>query len=170
MEIALLPKEAVKIKGKTASFILNSSENPKDYSAALFLTTDLKRDTMYDQGINIDRPGEYEVGGVKISGTRYGNHIVYTLQVDGVSVLVGSLSAMEKYHGKMQENDLVLIHADAQIDPAFSSSLATNGVLYFGEHAGALESNYLKDDVSKMTKFTSTKDKLPQEMVTILLQ
>lgn len=170
MEIAILPKNAVKIKGKTTAFVLESSEAPKEYSAALYFTANPARNTLYDNGINIDRPGEYEVGGVKISGKRYGGDTAFSTTIDGISVFFGKLSTMEKFHGKMQEHDVLLIQADQEIDPSFTSALATNAILFFGEYASAIEKNFIKDGAEKMSKFTSTKEKLPQEMVTILLQ
>jgi len=170
MEILLLQQGSVKIKGKTATFVLKPQDTSPDVSGAFYLDQKDSRPPTYDGGITIDSPGEYEIGGVKIKGVTNSNEITFSINIDGISLLLGTLSALEKVHGKLQEHDLTLVDVDTLVDPSFVSGLSTHGILYTGEKATELSETYLKDESQVMSKFSSTKDKLPQEMVTILLQ
>lgn len=169
MEISVLNSSGVKLKGKHASFAINS-DNLKDFNGVLFFTSETSRSPIDDGVVMVDRPGELEIGGVKIKAVRFEYKNVFSIRIDGVTILTSSLSTLEKQHGKLQEHDLVLVLVDKLVDPSFISSLGTRGVLYFGDMTDDFSKSYLKGESEKMSKFVTSLDKLPQEMITVTLQ
>ena len=170
MEIAVLTKNSVRLKGKNASFVVNPESSPKESNGSFYFTFDPSRKPISEEGVILDSPGEFEVAGVKIKGESGEKEMTFSIRMDGITILVGQLSLLEKIHGKLQEHNLVLVHVDKLIDPSFVSPFATSAVLYFGQDTLELGKSFLKDETQSMSKFVVTKDKLPQEMVTVLLQ
>lgn len=168
MEISIVDSDSVKIKGKTASFIVNPTKSSDDYHGAFYLTTDSAKEPLFGQGIAIDSPGEYEIGGVKIKGSQKETGMIYTLSVDGINLIIGSLSTLEKVQGKFQDLSIACVNVDSQTDPSFMSGYASNYIIYFGKNASELCTTFLKGEVEKQSRFVSPKE-LPQEMQIILL-
>ncbi|MEN9407574.1 MAG: hypothetical protein RLZZ455_790 [Candidatus Parcubacteria bacterium] len=168
MEIASLPKASLRIKGKYAQVIVNPS-GKHDGNAGLFLNDAIESHYSTVDGVVIASPGEYEVGGLKIRGSRSDSHSTYSLLVDGVDILLGKLSAFEKIHGKLSEHAMVIIDADTVADVSFATALASNVLIITGEKAQEVTSTFVKENVKNMSKYVVTKDKLPQEVETIQL-
>lgn len=170
MEITLLPKQSLKIKGKHALLLVNSDEKLTGFNAALLLQSqDVNSETVTDECVVISGPGEYEIAGVKITGIRNMSDVVYTLNIDEVDILIGNIEAIEKLQHKLKENHIVIIHADKVLDASFITSISSNCVLFFGDKSDTVGTNFAKEALKKMPKYTTTKDKLPQEMETVLL-
>lgn len=169
VEISKLDPHGAKLKGKTAAFAINPNGKSNDFNGLLFFA-DSALDPIEDDVVVITRPGEFEIGGAKIKADRFDDTCVFSLRIDGVSILVSPLSLLEKHHGKLQEHDLVLVDVDKSVDPSFVSSLGTNGVIYFGEFVGEFSKSFLKNENQQLPKFVTTREKLPQEMVTVTLQ
>lgn len=168
MEIAIIAGDSIKIKGKTVSFIINPQKPSDDYQGALYLKADNAKDPHFGQGISIDGTGEYEVGGVKIKATKKDNGIIYVLNVDGVNIILGNLSILEKMQGKYQDMSVVCVNVDIHTDPSFMSGFANHYIIYFGEKMDELSSTFLKGEITKQSKLQTTKE-MPQELQTILL-
>jgi hypothetical protein len=166
MEIALLPKNAVKLRGKQATMVVDPVDAATPYQAALFL---------YGEGrpagdsVVISGPGEYEIGGIKVSGLKSTEGYSYSLTIDDLDVLVGSLQAISKLQHKLKEHHLVLLLSEQEGDASFATGLATNAILLYGEKANDVLSKFAKDTINTMSKYQVTKEKLPPEMQTILL-
>ena len=167
MEIALLPKSALRIKGKSASFVVNPQE-PTATNAALLLD-DTIEDVLTDEAVTIQGPGEYEIGGVKITGTRGEKGIVYSLQVDGIDVLVGKMSTLSAMQHKLKEHNLVISECNESGDGAFLTSLATSSLVYYGEKAQEVTQGFESESLKKMNKYVLSPGKLPTEVETVLL-
>ena len=168
MEISRLSDDSIKLKGKTASLIVNPEKVSEDFQGALYLTSGSSKNPLYGQGIAIDSPGEYEIGGVKIKGVRKDDSMMYTMEIDGVNLIIGKLSTLEKMQGKYQDLALACIEVDSPIDPSFMSTVASSYLIYFGKKADELSQTFLKGEVEKTSKLSTTKEKLPQDMQTIL--
>lgn len=168
MEIASLPKALLRIKGKQSTIVVNPTEKHEG-NASLFLDENVESHFSLKEGVVIASPGEYEVGGLKIRGSKFDSNRTYSLLVDGVDVLLGKLSAFEKIHAKLSDHALVVIDADAVLDPSFATSLASNVLIITGEKAKEVVDTYIKENVKVMQKYITTKDKLPQEVETVLL-
>lgn len=180
MEIAILPKNSLKIKSKNACFVVDpsayvkgSGETKQDksaYNGVIVLNKNLDQSNIKDDAVVIDGPGEYEIGGVKISGTRSEGEVLYNLNVEGVEILLGKLSTMEKQQHKLKEQDIVVAYVDTMTNASFVTSLASNVVIYYGEQASELAAKFGKGNAATMQKYSGAAGKLPQEVETIILE
>ena len=169
MEIALLTKAGLRIKGKHAMIAIDAQDKGT-YSAILALSKSIDTLIGSEDSIQIFGVGEYEVGEIKISGVRVENEMIYSLIVDGVSIVVGKLNALEKAHNKLQENNIVIVNCEDEGNASFITSLASSVVIFYGEKASTISASFGKDTVKTQNKYATTKDKLPEEPETILLQ
>lgn len=167
MEIAVLPKNALKLKGKQTTLVVNPSDKATPYSGAILLGPAVKPSSM--DGVVISGPGEYEVGGIKISGTREGSDMVYTMIIDGVGILLGETEAIVKTQGKLKENNVAILFTSTVTDASLATGLATNAVLFYGEKADEVVRTFAKENVKTMPEYQITSEKLPQEIETVLL-
>lgn len=178
MEIASLSQNSLRIKGKRAVFIVDppvvkASKGDNDKSV---ISAVLKLTATQDQVINntdivvIAGPGEYEIGGVKMNAGRYENDLVFNLVVDGVELILGKLSSLEKAQHKLKEQHIVAAYADTAASAAFITSLASNVVIFYGEKASEAAETFGKANVAKISKYTTTLEKLPAEVETFILE
>jgi len=169
MEIALLPKNSLRIKGKRASFVTDPVDK-SSYVAGLALTQPLENLHIQPDAVAIDSPGEYEIGGIKMSASRSEGDIIYNPNVDGVEVLIGKLSAFDRMQHKLKEQHIVVAYVDSMINASFITSLASSVVILYGENARELASKFGKEGIEYTQKYTAVIDKLPQEVVTVVLE
>jgi len=170
MEIALLPKNGLKIRGKYASILVDALDKTVLYSAIILLDCDTKTSAMQGgDGVLIEGPGEYEVGGIKIKGYRHDALVAYSLNVDGIDVLLGTIEALEKMQQKLKEHNIIVVAANSVIDSSFVTGLASNAVIFYGEKGNEVVKGFATETVKMLAKYQVTKDKLPQEMETVLL-
>src|SRR5258708_6873342 len=132
MEIALLPKSAVRIKGKNAIFVVNP-QGSVSANAALLLDPNTEFAT--DETVVLQGAVEYEIGGVKITGLRNDKSVLYSMHLDGMEVVVGSIGLLSAQQHKLKEHNIVVVNCDELADASFLTSLAINGVLFFGDNA-----------------------------------
>ncbi len=67
MEIALVSKSSLRIKGKSASFLVDPQS---DAAVNAFLLLNPDEEFISEQAVTVSGAGEYEIGGVKITGLR----------------------------------------------------------------------------------------------------
>jgi hypothetical protein len=169
MEIALLPHNGIKIKGKTASIAVDYPDK-NVYQAVLLLVKTQKKESFLEDQLVLCGSGEYETGGVKITGISSQTDVIYSLVIDGITLLVGNLSAFVALQSKLQEHNVVLVSCDIVENASFLTTLGTNAVLFYGEKAGESIQSFGKENVKQSNKISyANKDKLPTEMETILL-
>ena len=166
MEIALLQKSAVRIKGKYASFVVNPTDTT-NANAALML--DPQTDYQSEEAVVLKGAGEYEIGGVKITGLRNDVGVVYSIHIDGMDVLVGTIGVLSAMHQKLKEHNIVIVHCMEAADAAFLTSLAVNAVLFYGEKAQEVAQGFEKEKLQQMNKYSVSLGKLSNEVETILL-
>ena len=166
MEIALLSKKTLRIKGKFASLVIDPKEKI-EANASILLSGSGFPDLAIP--LVIAGPGSYEVGGVKIAGTRSGDAIAYRILIDGVGILIGQLSNLSKMQQKLQDNNIVLAICDEGTDASFLGPLAKNALILVGPEAESLGQLLGKENLQVLAKYQTTKDKLPQEVETIVL-
>ena len=169
MEVAILGGQYIKIRGKHATIAINPDDKTSIYEAAIMLgnQTGVK---INDDAVVIDGPGEYEIGGIKISGIRSNGETVYSLAVDGVVTVLGSLDALSKVQTKLQDSHVVLVKVSDIIDASFVTSLAPNVLMFYGEKADEAVKTIEKEGIITANKYQVSYDKLPSEMLTVLLQ
>lgn len=171
MEIILLSKSSLKIKGKRASVVLDPDSSIKGKIAAdgiiVFPNVDSDTTKVEEWRVCIRGGGEYEVGGIKISGVKNGKHFAYKLFVDGISVACASFDSLEGLRDALSGQHILVLSVSEKVDLSLIATLEPRIVILYGEKAGEIPQ---KDDVVKASKFVITKEKLPEKMETILLQ
>lgn len=168
MEIALLPKSGLRIKGKQATLAIDPSDKAT-YEAVLVLSKTPEEITKQDESIIITGAGEYEIGGIKVTCMRSETDLLYSIIVDGVEVLVSKLDVLEKMQHKLKEHNIVVVNCQSEASVSFITSLAENAVMFYGDKAKEISASFGKENVKEMSKYSSTKDKLPTEVETVLL-
>jgi hypothetical protein len=166
MEIALLPKSVLRVKGKTASFAVNPQTA---VSANAVLMFDPGAENISDEAVVLNGAGEYEIGGVKITGLRNEKSVLYSMNIDGIEIVVGSITLLSAMQHKLKEHNVVVVHCDESTDASFLTSLAVNAVLFCGEKAPEVAQGFEKEKLQKTNKYSASLGKLPAEMETILL-
>ncbi len=173
MEIQVLPKNSIRIKGKQGSIGINPQGKNNQFNAVIVIgKASGEQYAAIDQDgiLVINGPGEYEISGIKVSGIRIKNGTIYSINVDGVDCLVGTLHALSDGQQKTKEHNLAVIDTDEPMDAAFVTAVASNAVLFYGDYAAEVVNKLAKDNVKHMAKYQTSVDKLPSEMETILLQ
>ena len=170
MEIAIIPQSALRIKGKQMTLGVDQVDKNNSRGTIVLHVDPKALKPPTDDHVLINGAGEYEVGGIKITGTRSGQLVLYSMNVDGVDVLVGKISALDAMQHKLKEHHIVVALCDEIVTASFLTSLASNVVIFYGEKAGEISGAFGKDNVKPMPKYQVTKDKLPTEVETIILE
>src|SRR5664279_1566955 len=106
MEIALVQKTALRIKGKQASFVVNPVDTASANAALILDETIPEINT--EETVILRGPGDYEIGGVKITGIRGEKGVVYSLTVDGIAIVVGKIDTLSAMQQKLKDHNIVL--------------------------------------------------------------
>ncbi len=173
MEVALLDNTALRIKSKHAIFIVDPSDKlPKTPTDGVII---LSRDAVSlskvtDYRVVVNSPGEYEIGGVKISGIDLDGVTVYGLTIDNVEVLLAKASSVTKVSEKLKEYDIAIFNVDSEINQTVVTALEPRVLILYGEKATDAAKALGKEDAEKLQKFAAAKDKLPEEMQVIVLK
>jgi len=170
MEISEFSPKGIKIKGKNAVIGINLSGKTDNFSANIISGENTKEGSLTEGMLTISGPGEYEVSGVKITGTRDKKEVYYKILIDGLEIVMGSLNSLSDSHQKLTSHDITLILADDSGDGSFISSLETRQVIIYGEAAGDVVKSTGKEEYEKLSKIQLTRDKLPGEMKIVILQ
>lgn len=161
MEITILPKNSLKIKGKKTKI---------EVSPALVLSSSIDSPNTTGAEVIIEGPGEYEIGGIKITAVRYDEGLVYSLIVDSVSVLIGSVATLEKMHQKLKEANILIVKCDEAHEASSLASLVTNVMILYGQQAAEVCKANGGENVKHLSKLSATIDKLPAEVETVILE
>lgn len=168
MDLTLLDKATVRIKGKKTSLIIDPDEKtPKTQADAILLlgkTDALGRIEGFRLVVNDD--GEYEVGGVKITGNSSDSGIVYDINVDGTNVILAKTSTLEKLTDTANEAQVALLNVDSLLNEAIVAQLEAKAIVLYGERAGEGLKVLGKNDLSPSKKVSLGKEKLPEESET----
>lgn len=172
MEIALLENNTLKIKGKKATIIVDPKKGlPKQTADGILIFDKGNFDpTRIDENrVVIDEPGEYEVGGIKISGITNGKGIFYSLNVDDLDMVLAKTSTLSKFSDEITEPKVAIINVDSELDSASLAAIEPRVVVLYGEKAEAGIKALGKEGITRTKKFAQTPDKLPEEMQVIWL-
>jgi hypothetical protein len=167
MEVTSLPNKSLRIKGKHAIFITDPGDK-QTCNGVIFLHLDPKRTHIPADSVCIAGAGEYEIGGVKITGVRSDTDVLYTLFIDGIECLLGKASAIEKISQKLKEHNIVIAYCDSEGGSSLGP-LAANALLCYGDLAQTVAKSYGAEQVKNLPKYQTTIDKLPSEMETVLI-
>lgn len=179
MEISILPKSSIKIKGKKSSLIIDSSSlatKAETDGVILFNNPNAGVSSKASSyRVVIAGPGDYEVGGIKISGIRQGSDTYYIIHIDGLSMLLCRVGTVDKLKDSLAETQISLLYADKSIDKASVGILSSKIVAIYGERLEEYMQTFSKggdDDTQKKAtgKIVVSYDKLPSEMDFFFLQ
>lgn len=172
MDITIIGKNSLKIKGKKVSFIVDPAKNmPKTSADAIILLSgnanvDISRVT--DSRIIIKGAGGYEVGGAKVSGTTTAKGILYKISIDGMGIIIGRV-AETKAEGFNACQVAIVNTEDGDFNESFVTSLESKMTVLYGEKKIDAANTLGAESVTSVPKITITKDKLPEKMEVIVL-
>jgi hypothetical protein len=169
MEISLLQQSAIRIKGKNAVLSVDSNDKLESNSVILLAKSQAEIKTGSSEVI-IDGPGEYETGGINITGLKIDQDLAYSISVDSLTVSLGKLSTLAKFQTKLKEANILIVNCDSEIDTAFLTSLAINVIVCYGEKASIVGKAIGGENMKMQPKYSSTIDKLPAELETVVLE
>lgn len=181
MEISVVPNDSIRIKGKKSSLLIDPSmlTTKTETDAVLFFNQnsnlDLKK--VSGQRVLIAGPGDYEVGGIKISGVSQNKNIFYTLNVDGLSVLLATTEMIDRLKDTIDGHTVCLLYANMPVDRSSVGTLSSRVVVMYGEKVLECMQIFSKSQSSqealsykKISKLSISPEKLPGEMEIMFLQ
>jgi|SRR3989344_1454496 len=163
MEISVAGNDSIRIKGKNVTLIADpaSKSGPADISLSLKKgTIPLKVEGVR---LQISGEGEYEVGGVKITGVSADSQIVFTGEVDGVRFVIGEAQALEKALSKLDETQVAIIKVLGSFNPQIITGLGPNASLLYGLHRDGALNELGKKELTPVSKYVVKKDLLAPE-------
>ena len=173
MEVALLDKTSLRIKSKSSNFVVDPFEKmtktPAD-AVIILAKDDVDFSRVLDFRVIIKSPGEYEVGGVKVSGIDLDGNTVYDLKIDNIGVLLAKSSSLSKVSEKLKEYEIVICQVDGEINQSVITALEPRVVVFYGEKAEEASKSLGNVSSQTLQKYSATEDKLPEEMQVIVLK
>ena len=174
MDISIVSENSIKLKGKSIVFIVDPAlALVKTNADAIILLNGVNGDNNIDKSrvvdsrIIINGPGEYEVGGTKVSGTSTPKGILYKLSIDEISIILGKTEEI-RTEG-FNECQVAVINTDGEFIESFVTGLEPKiTVLYGGKKKEAAQALGAENAV-QLPKITITKDKLPEKMEIMVL-
>lgn len=172
MEVMLIDKSSLKIKGKHASIVVDPIvKMTKTAADAVLLLekagTDPERVT--DARIVISDPGEYEAGGIKITAIRGEKGMVYNLNVDNIAVLLSNVDSLGSVTEGIEGSQVTILKIDHEVESSFATAVDANVLILYGEKAGEALKLLGKEPVST-SKFSISSDKITEEMQLVWLK
>jgi hypothetical protein len=175
MEIIYLENKSLRIKGKKASLIVdpNSLMAKTAADAVLILrdtTFDLKKVDEYR--LIISGPGEYEIGGIKISGKKSEEDFVYSLVIDKMEMIIGKAEAISRLGDKIKEHQIAVLRVDEELQESVITAIEPKMVVLYGDSVANGLKTLGKDPavILNTKKISTSDDKLPEEMEVVVLQ
>ena len=215
MDIYWYGQACFKLKGKTASVVIDpfypdftGLKLPKEVQGDVILCSHQHQDHNNSEGITkadgkkpmvFKDPGEYEVGGVVISGIssfhddsqglERGKNIIFHLMFDGLDIVhlgdLGQSKLTEEQVAEIGETDILLIPVggtytiDGKVAASLVSQLEPRIIIPMHYKIEGLKfeldpvDNFLKEmgaeGVVAQPKLSTTKDKLPEEPMVVVL-
>ena len=173
MDVILIGPKSIKLKGKKSSLVVNPTSNiSKTDTEGVLVLGDYEEKSfskLEGQRIIISGPGEYEVNGAKISAIKDNGGLACVVDLDGVKVLVGSGKGIEKIYDKIDNCNVVVVWAEDDFDHGVLPKIEPNVILIYGSKSQEVGKSLGKDSIDKVIKFSTTHDKLPEDLQVFLL-
>lgn len=172
MDVMILGQNSLRIKGKHASIVINpDTKTGKTEAEAIILLAnypDFSDAKIEGRRITIKGSGEYEVGGIKISTIKVDEALVAKLDVDNVKILIGDASLLEKIQDKIEECQVLIVNMNKDFSNSALAAFEPKVLIAYGPNSEAVVKSLGKETV-KTTKYSTTFEKLPQELEVVLL-
>lgn len=174
MDISIGDANYIKIRGKHCSLAIDPSEkaNKSTADAVVLLEESNKLNFKNVEGyrVVIKDPGEYEVSQAMVSGKKTDGGIVYKLVVDNINIVLGKASDAAKVLDKIDSCQVLILNADSDINQSVISSLEPKTVVLYGEKKLDVLKNLNKENITPVSKFTLTREKLSEGMEVVVLE
>lgn len=171
MDIAIIGKNNIKIKGRETTFVVDPTKDmPKTPADAIILLNGFENiDTskVTDFRLIINGAGGYEVGGSKISGTKTSKGTLYKILIDDVSIILG-FATDAKMEG-FNASQVAVVNTNGDFNDSFVTALEPKMVLLYGEKSKEEARALGAENVNSSSKVSITKDKLPEKTEVIVL-
>lgn len=175
MEVAIVGKNSLKIRSKTAGFAVSPTSDISKIEADVVLSLNENLDSINtskvaDFRLIISGPGEYEISGVKISSNKKDSGIVYKVNLDKMDVVLGKASTIAKLLDDVDGSQVAIIEADELPTDKAITTLQANLVIFYGEKAQESAKMFKEGtEIVTVGKFSMTSEKLPEEMQVVVL-
>ncbi|HZJ18414.1 MAG TPA: hypothetical protein VFD45_02235 [Patescibacteria group bacterium] len=175
MEIVYVDNKCLKIRSKKTSFVVDPNSSMTKTSADFIL---LLKDEKYnlqkisDYRLIISGSGEYELGGIKVSGVRTGADFVYSIRIDNTELIIGKADAISKMPDKAREHELAILNTDTVLSESIITIIEPRMVVLYGDKIEESIKALGKDlaMVQKTKKLSIKEGKLPEEMEVVVLE
>lgn len=184
MEIALLSQNALRIKGKKATILVDVLDAQKtEANAYLFLNENALQAKADKDDLLVFGPGDYEVVGTKIAAFSSNKELLYQITIDGMKVLLASSSAFVRMKEKINEQNIVVLFTNEVVDQSALTNAQPAVAICYGDKATEVSANLGKGlnkkegeaetnpdaSIKPVDKFVITAEKLPAELQIVLL-
>lgn len=171
MDISIVGKNSIKLKGKFTAFIVDPVKDmPKTSADAIVLlngANDIDIGRVADSRLFINGAGEYEVNGAKILGTTTSKGVLYRFSIDDVSIIIGR--AAEPKTGGFNTCQVAIVNTDSDFNESFVTALEPKITVLYGDKKTDSAQTLGAENISSVSKITVTKDKLPEKMEVVVL-
>ncbi len=163
MEIAKVGENCLRIKGKNATIIVDPSQKGGPADIALALKKAFSFPPTQGVRLTVVGAGEYEVGGVKVSGIDGGAELVYAGEIDGTRFVLGYCLAIEKTISSLDETPVAIINVSGSFNPSIIAALSPQVCVLYGPQIEEALAALGKKDLPKVSKYSVKVDKLASE-------
>lgn len=171
MEIYHLTGNSLRFKSKRSTLIVDPSSSITKTPADSIISTQYQKEDngkVTDFRMSINAPGEYEVGGIKISGLKVDDNISYNLFVDDIDVIISKNTTLQKASDKYEGCDVLVLDCDSDINQSVVTALEPRVLILYGEKAKEA-AKAMGKEAQTANKYAVTKDKLPEELELVIL-
>lgn len=173
VDVSTLNPSSIKIRFRHATFVVDpTSDGAKTACDAVVLLNGARSNLskVSDYRVVINGPGEYEISGVKISGTRIDDGLVYNILGDGLGLVLGKTKEVSKIKEEFNfESQIAILNVDSEFGESAVTSLEPKVVILYGDNKDAGAKKLDKGNLAPIKKFTVSKDKLKEEMEVVVL-
>ncbi len=176
MDITLLDKKTIKIKIKKVNFVIDPKQKMAKTNADCVITFDIENADLTrvtDYRVLIKGPGEYEVGGVKVIGTKFGESLCYSFITTQASVIIGSVKSLEKMLDKIGEHNVAILNVDSKINPSIITTIEPSSLVLYGDKAKeelpSLSKELLEKKTEHSQKVSINEEKTQEEIELVVL-
>ncbi|HYM65227.1 MAG TPA: hypothetical protein VES68_01975 [Candidatus Sulfotelmatobacter sp.] len=172
MDFQIFDESSLKIKIKKTTLALDPKpKTPKfDADAILVLDKDSDVSRINNPRVIINEVGEYEVSGLKISGFKSNEDVMYGLSIDTTNALVVKASSLGKVSAdKLGDYKVAVINVDSDLDQTKVTAIEPSLIILYGEKAKDGAKALGKEDLVKTSKISVSEEKLPEELEIMLL-
>src|SRR5438874_1011043 len=130
MEISKITDNSIKVKTKNVSVVIDPTT--KTDADIVIITAGNVDEFMIPENTKlvIEGPGDYEVGGISVTGEKMGEEMLYTLFDDQFRVILAPLSLISKIR-EDDDSDAVIIHAVGPVTKKDLSTLSSDVLLVY---------------------------------------